>query len=152
MLRVVAFVAVILVFIYFGGLVLLTVFLPTGAFARNSGQWAQLGAVNPGNGDWFTRQRQPDLPESSCCGYADAYWADQAETVFDAEGNPHVFAIITDDRDDVELNRPHLDIGTRIEVPPHKVKDTRNDPNPTGHTIIFVGGPTVFCYIPNGGV
>lgn len=97
---------------------------------------------------WFERQRMPDQPRVSCCGEADAYYADAAETVGD-----DVFAIITDTRPDGPLNRQHVAVGTRILIPPGKNKDTRADPNPTGHTIVFLGtNGSVYCYIPEGGV
>ncbi len=47
----------------------------------------------------------------SCCGEADAYWAD----AFEATSNGDYIAIITDPRDDEPLGRIHRDIGTRIE-------------------------------------
>lgn len=37
-----------------------------------------------------------------------------------------------DDRDDAPLRRPHLDIGTEIEIPPNKLKWDKS--NPTGQT------------------
>jgi hypothetical protein len=134
--------------------------LSNSAPARDNGQWAQL---QPGETveertertAWFARQKMPDQPRSSCCGEADAYYADGVEV--NAKG--HVFAVITDTRDDAPLGRPHIKVGTKIIVPPEKNKDTRADPNPTGHTIIFVkwyaedgddGNWGVLCYLPNG--
>lgn len=62
-----------------------------------------------------------------------------------------VFAIITDDRADEPLGRPHVPIGTRVEIPPHKLKFDRG--NPTGHAIVFMGAlGTVYCFVQNGGV
>jgi hypothetical protein len=106
---------------------------------------------------WFSRQKMPDQPTYSCCGQGDAYYAD---SVF-VNQKGDVFAIITDERPDYPLGRQHIKPGTRILVPPHKNKDTRNDPNPTGHTIIFVrwyeeapdyGNWGVLCYLPDGGI
>lgn len=106
---------------------------------------------------WFSRQKMPDNPNFSCCGQGDAYYADGVYV--DDTGT--VFAIITDDRPDAPLGRPNIKVGTRIMVPPWKNKDTRNDPNPTGHTIIFVrwydeapdyGNWGVLCYLPDGGL
>lgn len=132
------------------------------AHARDNGQWAQL-QLEPGEtiedrierSAWFNRQKMPDNPRQSCCGQADAYYADK---VF-VDGND-VYAVITDERPDEPLSRPHIKPGTKIFVPPEKNKDTRADPNPTGHTIIFVqwyeeddeGHYGVFCYLPEGGV
>lgn len=112
------------------------------AFGRDLGQWE---GSPPEVRAWFSRQMQPDSPfESnwSCCGPGDAYWADEIEI-----RDGRFFAIVTDDRDDAPLGRPHIDIGTRIEIPPHKFNDPRGDPNPTGHGIVFVSiSGTVYCY------
>ncbi|ABD88449.1 hypothetical protein RPC_2901 [Rhodopseudomonas palustris BisB18] len=88
---------------------------------------------------------QPDFPAVSCCGEADAYWADSHEI---ADGQ--YVAIITNPRPDAPLRRPHLEIGTKIVVPNHKLKSDSG--NPTGHGIIFLGGPGhVFCHLPPTG-
>ena len=114
------------------------------AFARDSGQWAQQDPMIAG---WFATLKQPDNPTASCCGEADAYWADQVET----DSDDHTIAVITDDRDDAPLNRPHVPIGTRIIVPPNKIKWDRG--NPTGHIVIFLSwNRDVYCYVQNGGV
>jgi hypothetical protein len=42
-----------------------------------------------------------------CCGEADAYWAD----TFEEQDGKYV-AIITDDRLDAPLHRPHRDVGS----------------------------------------
>jgi hypothetical protein len=117
------------------------------AHARDAGQW---GATPKEEREWFARQKMPDRPIVSCCGEADAYFSDS----FVVE-NGRVFAIITDDRDDAPLGRPHIDVGTRIEVPAEKFKDSRDDPNPTGHGVLFVGTYRkfdVYCYIAPTGV
>ena len=89
---------------------------------------------------------QPDIPSVSCCGEADAYWAD----LYQVDGDKYV-AIITDPRPDEPLRRRHLEIGTRIVVPNHKLKFDQS--NPTGHGIIFLnGGDLVYCYVAPGGV
>ena len=41
--------------------------------ARDLGQWE---AVNPEIRQWYQALMQPDVPSASCCGDADAYWAD----------------------------------------------------------------------------
>ena len=124
------------------------------ALARDNGQWEN---SPPHVRRWFQGLRQPDNPRVSCCGEADAYYADGVAV--GADGT--VFAIITDERDDGPLMRPHIPVGTRIRVPEDKNKDTRADPNPTNHTVIFVkwygeegdyGNWGVLCYLPNGGV
>ena len=73
-------------------------------------------------------------------------WAD---TVLTEDGK--IVAVITDDRPDEPLNRRHVPVGTRIVVPPHKIKWDRG--NPTGHVIIFLSvANEVYCFVQNGGV
>jgi hypothetical protein len=88
----------------------------------------------------------------SCCGEADAYFADG----FEAEGD-HYVAIITDERDDAPLGHRHVDIGTRIVVPNNKVKWDAG--YPTGHGVIFLlqgdewdPRTVVLCYVAPDGV
>ena len=95
--------------------------------ARDLGQWE---STVPAIRDWYQALMQPDIPSVSCCGEADAYWADS----YQVEGDQYV-AIITDPRPDEPLRRKHLDIGTRIVVPNHKLKFDQS--NPTGHGIFF---------------
>jgi hypothetical protein len=118
-------------------------FLSLPAVARDLGQWGpQVTDVR----QWFQSLMQPDDPHLSCCGEADAYWAD----TFEVSDGKYV-AIITDDRPDGPLRRPHRDIGERILVPDNKIKWDAG--NPTGHGVIFIsGGGQVFCYVTPGGV
>ena len=127
---------IILCFVIFGCLV--------GAVnARNLGQW---DAVNPELREWYEALMQPDVPNASCCGEADAYWADEIHV---RDGK--TYAIITDDREDAPRSRPHVDIGTEIEIPNNKLK--WHKPNPTGHGIVFLShNRYVFCYVQPGGV
>jgi hypothetical protein len=113
------------------------------AGARDNGQWE---ATPQEVRDWYRGLKQPDHPRVSCCGEADAYWADS----FTIEDGRTV-AIITDTRDDAPLGRPHIAPGTRVVVPNHKLKFDAG--NPTGHGVIFVS-PTrhVYCYVTPGGV
>jgi hypothetical protein len=114
------------------------------AAARDSGQWAN---EDPAVAAWFARLMQPDNPAVPCCGTADAYWADEVET--DADGR--LVAVITDERPDEPLRRPHVPVGTRIVVPQQKIKFDRG--NPTGHIVIFLNAALdVLCYVQNGGV
>ena len=123
--------------------------LSTAAYARDNGQWE---GNTPEIRQWFQELKQPDYPTSSCCGVADAYWADSYEV---SEHGEYV-AIITDERDDAKLTRPHIPVGTKIVVPNAKIKWDKG--NPTGHGIIFVAnvgdpegttdGWMVFCYLP----
>jgi hypothetical protein len=114
------------------------------AWPHDAGQWTEQDPVIAG---WFATLKQPDNPSSSCCGTADAYWADKVET--DSDG--HLVAVITDERDDAVLSRPHVPVGTKIIVPPYKIKWDRG--NPTGHIVIFLTWERqVLCYVQNGGV
>ena len=107
--------------------------------ARDLGQWKK---QDPAIGAWFKRQMQPDNPQVSCCGEADAYDAND----FEMKGNQY-FAVVTDTRDDSPLMRPHIPAGTRIYIPPHKMKRTNDDPNPTGNGLVFIGPRgQVWCY------
>ncbi len=77
---------------------------------------------------------------------ADAYWADEVHV---RDGK--TYAKITDDRPDEPRGRPHVEIGTEIEIPNHKLKWDRA--NPTGHGIVFLSrNGYVFCYVQPGGV
>jgi hypothetical protein len=120
--------------------------------ARDLGQWGDY-ANSAQIKKWFEDLRQPDVPQASCCGEADAYFADS----YEVEGD-HYVAIITDERDDAPLLRPHLEPGTRVPVPNEKMKWDQG--NPTGHGVIFIdannqhgaGTMHVFCYVAPGGV
>lgn len=106
--------------------------------------------AHPEFNEWYQSLMQPDVPTASCCGVADAYWADK---LFVKDGK--TYAVITDDRDDAMLGRPHVNIGTEIEVPNNKLKWDRG--NPTGHAVIFLGRggwgvKYVFCFVQGGGV
>ncbi len=113
--------------------------------ARDLGQWD-----DPANAElknWYQALKQPDNPAATCCGEADAYWAD----AFEATSDGSYVAIITDPRDDEPLGRIHRDIGTRIVVPKNKIK--WNEANPVGHGLIFLSRvDNVFCYLPPWGL
>lgn len=113
------------------------------AHARDLGQWQ---AGDPAIREWFQSLMQPDVPSASCCGEADAYWADEVHV---RDGK--TFVAITDDRDDAPLGRPHVDVGTVIEIPNHKLKWDRA--NPTGHGIVFLSRQGfVFCFVQGTGI
>jgi hypothetical protein len=122
--------------------VLLILFLVcTPAIAKDLGQWQHQA---PDISDYFKSLKQPDLTVSSCCGEADAYYADKTETGSDGE----LYAIITDTRPDEPLKRPHKDVGTKVLVPTYKMRKVPIF-NPTEHTIIFLGRNNfVYCYEP----
>ena len=117
----------------------------TAMNARDLGQWD-----DPANAElknWYQALKQPDNPAATCCGEADAYWAD----AFEATSDGSYVAIITDPRDDGPLGRIHRDIGTRIVVPKNKIK--WNEANPVGHGLIFLSRvDNVFCYLPPWGL
>lgn len=122
--------------------IVLFVYQCSPANSRDTGQWADIDAAI---GMWFFLLKQPDNPFVSCCGEADAYWADS----FKVKGNQYI-AIITDERPDRPLNRIPRAVGTEILVPNHKMKFDGG--NPTGHGVIFVGGSgEVLCYVAPGG-
>ncbi len=121
--------------------VAVSLFADTAMNARDFGQWDDL--ANADLKRWYQNLKQPDNPAASCCGEADAYWAD----AFEATSNGEYVAIITDPRDDKPLGRIHRDIGTRIVVPKNKIK--WNEGNPVGHGLIFLSRfDNVFCYLP----
>jgi hypothetical protein len=118
-------------------------FLVSAADARDTGQWE---STNSEIREWYQALMQPDNPAVSCCGEADAYWADS----FEVDGDKYV-AIITDSRPDAPLRRKHVDVGTRFVVPNHKLKYDKS--NPTGHGVIFLSANDfVYCYVAPGGV
>ena len=103
------------------GIIIALVLLASPAAARDLGQWEN---QPPHVRAWFQKLMQPDIPTMSCCGEADAYWADS----FEVDGDRYV-AIITDERPDGPLGRPHRDSGEKIVVPNHKIKwDDGNRP------------------------
>ena len=120
----------------------------TLAHAHDNGQWEE---IDPKVRAWYQELKQPDHPHMSCCGLADAYYADKVVT---RDGKN--YAIITDTRDDTLLGRPHVPPGTEVEIPDHKMKWDRG--NPTGHAFIFLSAPAldgrrdVYCFVDGGGV
>jgi hypothetical protein len=122
---------------------LLSVSISSRLSARDLGQWE---LVDPSVSRWYRSLMMPDNPTISCCGEADAYYAD----VFETDGDRYV-AVITDTRDDAPLRRHHVAPGTRIVVPNTKLKVDSG--NPTGHGVIFLSSSdTVFCYVAPGGI
>ena len=66
--------------------------------ARDLGQWEN---ADPAIREWYQALMQPDVPTASCCGEADAYWADEIHV---RDGKTYV--IITDDRPDEPRGPP----------------------------------------------
>ena len=118
---------------------MLMVLLAFRAQARDIGQWED-GAIK----EWYRNLKQPDNPNSSCCGEADGYWCDDISV---QAGK--TYCAITDDR--VVPGRPSLPMGTKIEIPDTKIKWDRG--NPTGHAIVFLSsGGAVFCFVNGAGI
>lgn len=115
---------------------------PMLACARDLGQWENSDPVVK---QWYRSLMMPDLPTSPCCGEADAYYCDEIHVK-----DGRTFCSITDDRPDAPLRRPHMDVGTVIEIPDKKL--TWKDGNPTGHAVVFVSREKfVYCFVQNGG-
>lgn len=115
-------------------------FLSSSGFAHDH--------AHPSQDAWYQELKQPDNPTMSCCGEADAYYADEMKY-----RGGKVYAVITDERADEPLKRPHIPSGTEIEVPNNKLKWDRG--NPTGHGVIFLSPHPynlVYCYVQPGGV
>ncbi len=137
-------------------MVLVSVLMAT---ARDQGQW---GEQDPQVRQWFQSLMQPDNPYISCCGEAEAYYADSYETSPDGQW----VAIITDERPDTwtdgnghNASRPHIPVGTKIIIPNAKIKWDKG--NPSGHGLVFIGASyvstdgsvqSVYCYVEPGGV
>ncbi|NPU63401.1 hypothetical protein HL667_00125 [Bradyrhizobium sp. 83012] len=110
--------------------------------ARDLGQWE---SADPALRAWYESLMQPDVPTASCCGVADAYFCDDYGL---RDGKPS--CVISDDRDDASRGRPHVEIGTVIEIPPNKLKWDKG--NPTGRGVVFMSrNRYVFCYVQPGG-
>lgn len=110
--------------------------------ARDLGQWQN---ADPATVEWYKSLMQPDVPTASCCGEADAYWADEIHV-----RDGRTYAKITDDRPDEPRGRPHVDIGTEFLIPDNKLK--WDSGNPTGHSVIFLSrAGYVFCFVQSGG-
>ena len=54
-------------------------------------------------------------------------------------------------RPDEPRRRPHIDVGTVVEIPNHKLKWDKS--NPTGHGVLFLSrAGYVYCFVQPGGV
>ncbi len=111
--------------------------------ARDLGQWEN---NDPAVSIWYRGLMRPDAPYASCCGEADAYWADEVHV---RDGK--VYAKITDDREDATRRRLHRPSGTEYEIPPEKLKWDRS--NPTGHNVLFLSDNNfVLCFVQGPGI
>ena len=84
----------------FGLVVTISFLTVIAARARDVGQWE---GADPLTKLWYKSLMQPDNPGVSCCGEADAYWADRIEVK-----NGKVLAVITDTKPDGPLGRMHV--------------------------------------------
>lgn len=133
------------------------------AQGRENDEWQK---NDPEINEFYRNTMQPDNPTVSCCGQADAYWADSFEMLCEEKDGKKeclYVAIITDARD-ID-GRPTRPVGTKVVIPNHKIKsfnDAGAKGNPTGHGIVFLGPgwneamndgrDYVYCYLPTGGV
>jgi hypothetical protein len=120
---------------------------------------AQTRYASPDLSEYYAALKQPDNPSVSCCGWADAYYADKTDSCGPQdEVDCALVAIITDERpntmtlpDGRTLVRPPIPVGTRISIPQNKLRRPAIV-NPTDHNIVFVaypGGYTrVYCWEP----
>ena len=113
---------------------------------------------------YYESLRMPDSL-ASCCGEADAYYADKTDSCTPKElafeKNCALVAIITDTRSDdrklpngYEIHRKHIPVGTRIIVRQSKIRK-HYEPNPTDHNIIFENDawfPLALCWEPQTGL
>ena len=113
------------------------------SYARDDGHWPE--RVGPQIAEWMGSLMQPDAVKNgsgySCCGEADAYWADDVHVATGLNGEKFIIARITDTRDDAQLaGRQHEEVGTEYVIPPNKIVgfEQRLRRNPTGHTVIFL--------------
>jgi hypothetical protein len=100
---------------------------------------------------WYQSIKIPDLGVS-CCGVGDAYFCNHMRVV---DGTRTV-CTITDTRDDASRGRPHVPVGTMVEIPNEKlVRDEEaKKGNPTGQGVIWMKpsmyaptGYNVYCYM-----
>lgn len=103
-------------------------------------------STHPEQDAWYRDLRMPDNPGFSCCGEADAYWADTTHV-----RNGRTYAMITDNRDDAALGRHHVPLNTEIEIPDVKLKFDAG--NPTGHAVVFLNiNNQALCYVQGSGI
>jgi hypothetical protein len=83
------------------------------ALARDVGQWE---AGDPAIRDWYKRLMQPDMPLSSCCGEADAYWADS----YLVDGDRYVAILAISKAAITSSTTRRLAMASRVSVPHSK--------------------------------
>src|SRR3981189_1554363 len=106
--------------------------------------------------EWVVRQITEAFPWDGAPGYMirdrDRIYGTVVTRRLRAMGiRDRTYAKITDNRPDEPRHRPHIDVGTEIEIPNNKLKWDKS--NPTGHGAVFLSrAGYVFCYVQPGGV
>lgn len=151
----------------FVGFIFLSIFVLIGSVANARNDYGQFDDIPADIKQWFENLKQPDTGVS-CCGQADAYYADEFETTKDGR----YIAIITDNRDNEKLHRTPVENGAKIIIPQNKLVDATIQHNPTGHGILYLnsavgdlvqsakknnqfvavdGDGYVYCFVPPSG-
>src|SRR5262249_28275914 len=107
------------------GIIIAFMLLASPAAARDFGQWQD---QSPDVRKWFQKLMQPDVPLMSCCGEADAYWADS----FEVDEDRYV-AIITDERPDGPTRPPAPGVRRKDCRPKPQDQMGRRKPHRTWH-------------------
>lgn len=110
-----------------GGSITAAALLSKMSFAKNYDE--EEAKQNAAVHEWYGNVKSNS--NSSCCGDADAYWADKIEA---PPGVDYFFVTITDDR--VIKGRADWN-GLKFMVP-SAIIDRKKQGNPTGHNIFFV--------------
>ena len=107
--------------------------------ARDLGQWE---GGDPAIRQWYQSLMQPDVPTSSCCGEADAYWADEIHV---RNGRTSCASPMTPGWPLAgRTSKPEIEIALQAQMGPVQS---------TGHGIVFMSRTGyVFCYVQPGRV
>jgi hypothetical protein len=110
---------------------------------------------DPDIDQWYARAMRSDIgtlqTPASCCGIADAFWADGPVEVTKIDGKVEVRVTLTDERS--IPGRAHIPPGTKVLIPP-QVMDKWHQGNPTGHRVVFIVGMSTIalCYFDDTGI
>lgn len=127
------------------GIIVAAVLLFGGALynAAHGKNWDDDPSIAANIKTWYTNAQPNESGRGSCCGEADAYWADDHEIV---DGN--YIVTITDERN-IQGRIPRN--GQKIVIPSEKI-DKKMQGNPTGHTVVFINtSHFVLCFFPDWG-
>ena len=110
--------------------------------------------ASPSEKAWANALKQPGNPTASCCGPANAYYADKVEPCthkdFLKNEDCALVAIITDTRpnEDFIPYRYPIKVGTRVIIPKDKIR-RHPSANPTDHNVVFLDEDRwVYCWEP----